>query len=100
MIADVSMTQVCGRNSRTYPSVCHLLQQSNTQLRFPGACNRTDCPDRPVSITSVLCDVLNIASHYSLCTAVSQVCGTDGVTYPSICDLRVQAEIRLDYEGE
>lgn len=40
---------VCGTNNRTYPSLCHLLQQSSTVVRFSKACNRTDCPDRPVS---------------------------------------------------
>jgi len=42
--------RVCGVNNRTYPSICHLLQQSATQIRFTGPCNRTECPDSPVSV--------------------------------------------------
>ena len=42
-------SQVCGENGRTYTSLCHLIQQSDTQVRFQGPCNRTDCPDSPVS---------------------------------------------------
>ena len=30
---------------------------------------------------------------------LSQVCGSDGVTYMSICDLAIQSDIRLDYRG-
>ena len=46
--SDASM-QVCGRNNRTYPNYCDMLQRSSTQIRFRGACNRADCPDSPVS---------------------------------------------------
>ena len=46
--------QVCGANNRTYPSICQMVQQSNTRVRFPGACNRTDCPDSPVSVYNAL----------------------------------------------
>ena len=27
------------------------------------------------------------------------MCGSDGVTYMSICDLSLQADVRLDYRG-
>jgi len=52
-IMTASTEQVCGKNGRTYPSVCHLLQQSNSQVRFSGPCNRTDCPDQPVSVLTM-----------------------------------------------
>ena len=29
-----------------------------------------------------------------------QVCGSDGVTYESICQMNYQAAVRMDYEGE
>ena len=45
---DTSM-QVCGENGRTYPSLCHLVQQSKTQVQYRGPCDRADCPTMPVS---------------------------------------------------
>ena len=49
--SDLSMRErVCGANNRTYPSICHMVQQSSTQIRFAQGCNRSDCPDIPVSV--------------------------------------------------
>lgn len=48
-VSDGKEEPVCGRNNRTYPSICHMVQQSDTQPRFSRACNRSDCPDKPVS---------------------------------------------------
>ena len=45
---DASM-QVCGENGRTYPSLCHLVQQSRTQVQYRGPCNQANCPVSPVS---------------------------------------------------
>ena len=48
--SDLDMEErVCGTNNRTYPSICHMVQQSDTQIRFSRGCNRSDCPDSPVS---------------------------------------------------
>ena len=35
-----------------------------------------------------------------LCASCVQVCGSDGVTYESICELEGVEGERLDYEGE
>lgn len=42
-------SQVCGEDGRTYASICHLIQQSNTEVQFEGPCNRTGCENSPVS---------------------------------------------------
>ena len=53
--SDLGMQErVCGLNNRTYPSICHMVQQSGTQVRFSQACNRSDCPDSPVSVRWLL----------------------------------------------
>jgi len=38
--------------------------------------------------------------HLLLYVHATQVCGTDGVTYQSICALRIQPDVRFDYRGE
>ena len=47
-------TAVCGTNGITYPSLCHLLQDTgNEAVAYAGGCNREDCQGGPVSIMSI-----------------------------------------------
>ena len=46
---DASDTTVCGTDGRTYPSVCHLLQNTiNEHVLHAGRCNANQCRGGPV----------------------------------------------------
>lgn len=66
----VEYSEVCGVDSTTYPTLCHL-QQSGVKLAYSGRC-------RP-----------------ELCGGT--VCGRNGVTYPSSCHARAH-NVRVDYK--
>ncbi|XP_071807723.1 uncharacterized protein [Asterias amurensis] len=79
---------VCGSNKRSYLNVCQLKREvcrtRNFQLKvsFEGLC------ELPVMVcTSRQCDPFK----------GTPMCGTDGVTYPSLCYLRKTACKRRDY---
>ena len=122
------MDEVCGSDGITYSSVCRMLIESDDVYpMYDGPCNRTECQDAPVSnnnstgrcshcILLLIC--INCVPQLSKFCKYSQsrstmyivykftysmllqVCGTDFVTYPSICVLRSQtSNVRADYDG-
>ena len=45
-------------------------------------------------------NTINQFSYFFIVFFFSQVCGTDGLTYASACELQNQAAVRVDYPGE
>jgi hypothetical protein len=82
---------VCGADGQTYGNAC-LLECSGVALRAPGQCLATsggcaascrtdaDCGGRGVACASGYCQPAG-------CTPNRAVCGSDGVTYPSSCEI-------------
>lgn len=78
-----------------------LIESDDVYAIYDGPCNQTECIDAPVSSN---CSLLVVCAHdlfnETNCLYLLQVCGTDFVTYPSICVLRTQSSnVRADYEG-
>ena len=65
-------SEVCGENSKTYPSLCSL-HKAQVKLAYTGTCRPDHCKE--------------------------EVCGSDGVTYKSICHARAHS-VRIDYYGK
>ncbi|BHF67556.1 hypothetical protein SprV_0301058300 [Sparganum proliferum] len=88
---------VCGDDGMTYRSECFLRRaacetQSPKKVLFPGACTQNPCLGQACSWPGELCRVDSRGGKQCVCRescprVVVPVCGSDGVTYDSVCHL-------------
>ena len=77
-----------------------LIESDDVYAIYDGPCNRTECEEASVSNCQLhKCYGSAMIPNFIYTYVQMQVCGTDIVTYPSICVLRSQSSnTRVDYE--
>ena len=89
---------VCGSDGETYPNECLLnlvacREESNLKIKHLGACTPATCKD-------IYCS----QDYLKNCDSKNPVCGNDGMTYPTECDLMCAAcgvlHLEVAYPGE
>nr|XP_050849942.1 agrin-like isoform X3 [Vespula vulgaris] len=95
--------QVCGSDDVTYTNQCHLRQAScqrrkNTRIKHEGACeikdpcSKLNCSQGAQCVrsrdgTEASCECLQTCPNLGDHEGSGPVCGTDGIDYPTLCDL-------------
>ncbi|XP_076277738.1 agrin-like isoform X5 [Lasioglossum baleicum] len=112
---------VCGSDNVTYTNYCHLgqtscLMRKNTRVQHQGACEIKDpCAKLNCTLgsqcvrsrdgTEASCECLESCPNLGDHEGSGPVCGTDGIDYPSLCELnRVAcakgANITVAFQGK
>ncbi|TRY74458.1 hypothetical protein TCAL_12493, partial [Tigriopus californicus] len=75
---------VCGSDGQTYPSKCNFMAKACEDKSNLTIVSIGECPSLEQEVTGPACP--------TFCPAIyAPVCGTDGQTYPSDCNLKAQA---------
>ncbi|XP_048584165.1 follistatin-A isoform X2 [Nematostella vectensis] len=96
----LAISPVCGTNGKTYQNMCFLERRACSKQNRVTVAYRGPCNDNCVNVTcptgqSCVVDQYNKSHCVSNCSscnsspADTEVCGADGVTYGSLCRLRV-----------